>query len=158
MKWYKRLSNGLIAFIVVAVLVVVVFLATVIIVPRVRQNYAAAGFFSAVFKDQPRDEDFVIEQDRKTGLITISLDSPSNYSELEVRFMLLIPSEEHSYNEYDVLSYLDENELPRKEQVLFKFKNVKKGENLEIATYQPNEETLKNHKKYRIMFEVIYYK
>ena len=158
MKWYKRLSNGLLALIVVAIIAFVVFVALALIVPKVKQNYAADGFFVALFKDPPRNEHIVYDQDRTTGEITLSVNAPADYEVLELQVKLCVPRADGKYTDADIITYIDENGLTKKEQKLFKFSNIKKGVNKSPDSFLPNTQTLTTYKNYAIIIEVVKYK
>ncbi len=158
MKWYKRLSNGLIAIIVVAVVAILVFVATAIIVPKLNKNKAGDGFFVKMFKDPPRNEHIYVDQDRLTGAITLKVDAQTDYDYLEINLKLVVPNDEHRYFDFDTISYVDDSGYKRKEQFTFTAENFKKGSNTFAQTYQPSKSTLENYKKYEIIIEVVKYR
>lgn len=160
MKWYKRLSNGLIAIIAVALVAVVTFLALVLVVPKLNKNTAADGFFVAVFKDPPKDEQIIDIQNAKTGEISFKLEnSPEDYKLLEIKVMLVVRNNDNIYHDYDVISYEDELGVKRTEQKTITIENVKKGSTVDFSeTFQPSKATLKNYPKYGIFIKVVKYK
>lgn len=158
MKWYKRFSNALIAIIAVVAVVAIVFVVTAVIVPKTRQNKSADGFFTALFKDPPKNEEIITDQDKTTGLITLKLKNKSDYSLLEIKLTLVEPNKEHQYSDNDVITCTLPNGKRILEQKILTFKDIKKGENVCSETFQPQELTLENYKKYEILIEVVRYK
>ncbi len=158
MKWYKRLSNGLIAIIVVAVVAVLVFLGTAIIVPKLNKNKAADGFFTAIFKDPPRNEHIVTKQDSRTGAINLHLYSPTDYEYLEIKLYLVVKNADERYFDFDTISYIDDLGYKRKEIFTFKAENIKKGDFDFPQTYQPSKSTLENYRNYDFKLEIVKYK
>ena len=158
MKWYKRLSNGLIAVIVVAVVAVIVFVGTAIIVPKVNQNKAADGFFTAIFKDPPRNPDIKTIQDSSTGAITLEINAPTDYDYLEIRLYLVVENADERYFDFDTISYIDDLGYKRKEIFTFKAENIKKGNFKFPQTYQPSKSTIKKLGQTDSKIEIVKYK